>query len=81
MKARPRVPTRKTEEAVDRRQNDRSDKAMDLYVCRYRSMAKAMSSLVSPCALGLVYYAIAVSTAVRSSHNLRDREHGGGAGL
>ena len=43
MKARPRVPTRKPEEAVDRRQNNRSDKAMDLYICRYRSMVKAVS--------------------------------------
>ena len=49
MKARPRAPTRKTEEAVDRRQNSGSVKA------------------VSPrhCASTSVYYATAVSAAVR----------------
>ena len=79
MKAQPRVPTRKTEEAVDRRQNNRSDKAMDLYI--YVDIGPWLRQCPLAVASQLVYYATALSTAVRSSHNLRDREHGGGAGL
>ena len=47
VKAGPRAPTRKTEEAVDRRQNNGSVKVVSLTIARQ-----------------LVYYAIAVSTAV-----------------
>ena len=55
VKARPRAQTRKTEEAVDRRQNNGSVKAVSLAIAQR-----------------LVYYAIAVSTAVRSRSQGQD---------
>ena len=59
MKARPRAPTRKTEEALDHRQNNQSS-------------VKAVSPCHC-IASKLVYHTIAISTALQSSH--KDNVH------